>query len=63
MQSLCAASGGMERGELLREALAVFGGRRMTPKVSQRMDAAHQFALRQGLVHQVGDHLRAGSPD
>ena len=40
MQALCRAGGGMEREELLREALAVFGGRRLTPAVRQRMDAA-----------------------
>ena len=45
MQALCRAGGGMEREELLREALAVFGGRRLTPAIRQRMDTALDRSL------------------
>ncbi len=57
MQALCRAGDGMEREELVREALGVFGGRRLTPAVRQKLQAAvdtclsrDQLALRQELL-------------
>ena len=40
MVALCISSAGMQREELLREALAVFGGRRLTPSIRARLDEA-----------------------
>ncbi|MDQ3382616.1 MAG: DUF3320 domain-containing protein, partial [Actinomycetota bacterium] len=64
MRALCAATGGMEQDELLRESLAVFGGRRMTAKVLARMEHAAAFAERHGHISrgQRGE-WRAGSSD
>lgn len=38
--------GGMRDEEIKREALAIFGGRRLTQQISARLDAALQLALR-----------------
>lgn len=45
MVALCAASVGMAREELMREALACFGGRRLTPAVTARLEEAVQDAV------------------
>jgi hypothetical protein len=54
----------MEQDELLRESLAVFGGRRMTAKVLARMEHSAAFAERHGHISrgQRGE-WRAGSSD
>ncbi len=46
MVALSADSAGMHEDELLRETLAVFGGRRLTPGITARLRAALQLALR-----------------
>ncbi|MFC5379320.1 DUF4011 domain-containing protein [Aquipuribacter nitratireducens] len=48
MRALCVAGFGLEREELLREALACFGGKRLTPGVRERVDSALTHALHAG---------------
>ena len=43
-------SGGSEKDELKREALALFGGRRLTAAVSDRLDEAIDRAVARGLL-------------
>lgn len=43
-------TGGIEKDELKREALALFGGKRLTQGISARLDAAVQRALEGGLL-------------
>lgn len=50
MRSICRRSGGAERSELLREALAEFGFKRLTQGVEMRMEQALDHALKTGLV-------------
>ncbi|KRE25635.1 DNA helicase [Mycobacterium sp. Soil538] len=45
--------GGAEKPELKREALAMFGGKRMTPAINARLDAALQQALAKGKLRQT----------
>lgn len=60
MRSLCRASGGIEREELLRASLGLFGYRRMTARVAARMEDALAFAVRLGVIRAEGDHYREG---
>ncbi len=48
MVALCRVSAGMPQDELLREALAVFGGRRMTEGIADRLNLALNTALSTG---------------
>ena len=48
MAALAKASGGMPIDELRREALTVFGGRRMTKGITERLDAAVALGVRHG---------------
>ena len=48
MVALTAASAGMDRDELHRAALAVFGGRRRTAAATERLDAALDLAVHSG---------------
>lgn len=55
-------SGGMDDESVQREALALFGGKRLTPGISQRLQQALRFAEstrrieRIGAMWQVGEH-------
>ena len=46
--TITAASAGMDRDELHRAALAVFGGRRRTAATTERLDAALDLAVHSG---------------
>lgn len=59
MRALCVANAGVGKDELVREALAVFGFRRLTPGVSARMLMALGFALSSGLLTVDGSFLTA----
>jgi hypothetical protein len=54
MVALCASCGGMEETELLKEALAVFGGRRMTTSIAARMGEALLLALDEARLDRRG---------
>jgi hypothetical protein len=58
MVSLCAAAGGMPVDELLREALKVFGGKRVTTAIAARLTAALDLAVAQGGLKNQGDFVR-----
>jgi len=58
MVSLCAAAGGMPPDELLREALKVFGGKRLTTAIAARLTAALDLAVAQGGLKNQGDFVR-----
>lgn len=60
MRSLCLATGGIARDELMRESLALFGFRRMTVRVSGRMEEALAFAVRAELIQLDADYYREG---
>lgn len=63
MQALTAAAMGIEREELYREALEIFGGRRLTEGLRQRMALAADHGLATGRLVEDGDLLRsAGLP-
>jgi hypothetical protein len=48
MVAACRAAAGMSALELQREALALFGGRRLTTGIAARLDAALQLGLKLG---------------
>jgi hypothetical protein len=58
MVSLCAAAGGMSADELLREALKVFGGRRVTTAIAARLTAALDLAVAQCRLKNQSDFVR-----
>jgi hypothetical protein len=58
MVALCEAFAGAEEEELLRETLSLFGGRRLTTAVTQRLKAALDLAQRQGRITEAGGLLR-----
>ena len=43
-------AGGMDAAELKREALALFGGRRLTQAIAARLDAGLQHGIARGLL-------------
>ena len=45
MVGLCSASGGIRREDVLRETVIIFGGRRLTPGISGRLERALEAAL------------------
>ena len=45
MVGLCSASGGIRREDVLRETVIIFGGRRLTPGISGRLERALATAL------------------
>ena len=61
--ALCRVSAGVEEDELLRETLAVFGGRRLTPAVQQRLVAALRLALEQRRLVKSGDRYDVAGPN
>ncbi len=61
MVALCAATAGMQHEELLRETLAVFGGRRVTPGIGQRLEWAVEEALKAQRLAVSGGRYEAGS--
>lgn len=50
MRSICRVSGGAERPELLREALAAFGFKRLTQGIEARLEQGLDHALEAGLL-------------
>jgi hypothetical protein len=58
MVALCEAFAGAEEEELMRETLALFGGRRLTTAVSQRLKAALELAQAQGRITVASGLLR-----
>jgi hypothetical protein len=52
MATICRESGGAERVELLREAMAEFGFRRLTTGIEARMADALAFAERAGVIRE-----------
>ena len=61
MRMVAEASGGMHAEELKRDALAMFGGRRVTESIGGRLDEAMTFALKHGHVERTtGDVLDSG---
>ena len=59
--ALCRVSAGMQEDELLRETLAIFGGRRLTPAIQERMTDALDRALHQcRLTKEAGVYRAAG---
>jgi hypothetical protein len=48
MVALCADCGGMETDELYREALGVFGGKRLMPAVTERLRTSLALAVDRG---------------
>lgn len=56
-------SGGAEREELKREALAIFGGRRLTPAVDGRLDQAIDRALTKGVLRQSNSGICITAPN
>jgi hypothetical protein len=53
-------TGGIERDELKREALGLFGGRRMTAGIEARLDAALDRAVQKGMLVVSGGLVRSG---
>ena len=45
MVGLCSASGGIRREDVFRETAIIFGGRRLTPGISGRLERALETAL------------------
>ena len=45
MVGLCSASGGIRREDVFRETVIIFGGRRLTPGISGRLERALETAL------------------
>ena len=58
MVALCGAAAGMSRDELRRSALAVFGGRRLTIGLTERLDAALDLGLATGRLTIAGESIR-----
>ncbi|WNG88504.1 DUF3320 domain-containing protein [Mycobacterium sp. ITM-2016-00317] len=52
MRVVAEDSGGADRTELKREALALFGGKRMTAAVTARLDAALERAFARGVLRE-----------
>jgi len=50
-------TGGIEKEDLKREALAMFGGKRRTQGITARLDAAMQQAVERGLLSVTGSGL------
>lgn len=59
MVALCASSGGMDRDELCREALLVFGGLRVTAGIATRLNAALDAAVLDGRLTAFDGSYRA----
>ncbi|WP_123788606.1 DUF3320 domain-containing protein [Phytoactinopolyspora halophila] len=57
MAALCTQSAGMLEPELKREAMNIFGGRRMTERVSERLDRAIELGLSSGRLERGPDEL------
>jgi hypothetical protein len=55
MAALTGASAGMDRDELHRATLAVFGGRRLTAGLAERLDTALELAVHTGRLRTAGD--------
>ncbi len=54
MVGLCRAGMGMSREELLKESVAVFGGKRLTPAIRKRVEAALVLAVSRGVLAEDG---------
>ena len=57
MRVVAEQSGGIDPEELKREALAMFGGKRRTPAITARLDAALVRAFSNGVLQQHGSGL------
>ncbi|MEJ5943677.1 DUF3320 domain-containing protein [Pseudokineococcus basanitobsidens] len=57
MADVCRSAGGMTEEELLREALAVFGGRRLTAGIRERMVKGLVLGLSDGRLRRDGEVL------
>ena len=53
MRVIAEQSGGADRAELKREALALFGGKRMTAAVVARLDMALERAFARGALREL----------
>ena len=62
MRHTVASAAGMEETELKREALALFGGRRVTDAIRQRLDAALAFGLESGRLERAGSGVLVSGP-
>jgi hypothetical protein len=62
MVALCRDSAGMFREELFRETLAVFGGRRLTPGISARLQPALSDAMARGMLSLSSSGLVTAGP-
>lgn len=60
MAALTAASAGMDRDELHRATLAVFGGRRRTAGLTERLDAALDLAVHSGRLRITAGTVHPG---
>ena len=57
MAALCSVSAGMVETELKRESLAIFGGRRITPGLDERLTAAIDLGVETGRLHRRASGL------
>jgi hypothetical protein len=57
MVAVCAVSAGITQPELLREALRLFGGKRITPAIERRLVAALETAIAAGRIRRDGEVL------
>jgi hypothetical protein len=63
MASITRASAGADRDELRRLVLAVFGGRRLTASIADRLDAALDLGIRSGRLTVEAGTVSPGGPD
>jgi len=62
MRHAAASAAGMEETELKREALALFGGRRVTEAIGLRLDAAVAHGLDSGRLERAGSRVLVSGP-
>ncbi|WP_404321317.1 DUF4011 domain-containing protein [Arthrobacter luteolus] len=62
MAELCRDAAGLEPEELKRQAIRVFGGKRVTAGIGERLDDALAAALASGKVSVSGNLMVAGAP-
>lgn len=62
MLHTAASAAGMEESELKREALALFGGRRVTEAIGVRLDAALAYGLESGRLERAGSGVLVSGP-
>jgi len=62
MRHTVASAAGMADTELKREALALFGGRRVTEAIGTRLDAALIHGLESGRLERAGSGVVVSGP-